>query len=74
MYSTRFEVLLEEDIKLSLFGDGEWVDLAGLGVRVRGKLDCVIPRLHLGQFIKVILGEDRVEMSEMWWDIFVKGC
>ena len=30
-YSTRFEVFLEEDVKLGLFGDGEQIDLAGLG-------------------------------------------
>ena len=35
-YSTRFEIFLEEDVKLSLFGDGEWVDLAGLGVHISG--------------------------------------
>ena len=35
-YSTRFEIFLEEDIKLGLFRDGEQVDLAGQGVHVRG--------------------------------------
>ncbi len=36
VYSTRFEIFLEEDIKLGLFVNGEWVDLAGLGVHVGG--------------------------------------
>jgi len=36
VYSTRFEVFLEEGVKLGLFGNGERIDLAGLGIRIRG--------------------------------------
>ena len=35
-YSTRFELFLEEGVKLGLFGDGEQVELASLGVHIGG--------------------------------------
>ncbi len=35
-YLTRFKVFLEEGVELGLFRNGEQVDLAGLGVRIRG--------------------------------------
>ena len=57
-----------------MFGDREWIDLACLGVCVRGQLDCMVPRLRLGQFVEGILGENGVEVSKVQWDMFVEGC